>query len=104
MGSAFHQRVEVWCDALHLSLSHGPLGRVPRDHVAVLSGLLAHAWLAGSAGDVLAEAIVTEALAPWVPRFIDAVLLKSTNPLYRATVQLLQVLLDEDTNGALGGD
>ena len=94
VGAAFAERVQRWCDALEISISNEPLGRVPRDHVAVLSGLLAHAWLSGPQGAPLAEEILTQGLAPWVHRFVDSVQAKTANPLYRATVRLLRILID----------
>jgi len=93
IASHFHNRVEAWSAALGIQLSHEPLGRVPSDHVAVLSGLLAHAILLGDAGASLAEQIVEEGLRPWLSRFAAAVLEKTQNPLYRAIVQLLEILV-----------
>jgi TorA maturation chaperone TorD len=96
IGAAFHEHVDGWCDDLHLTLSDQPLGRVPRDHVAVLSGLLAHALLHGDAGARLADEIITHGLAPWLSRFVAAVLANTDNPLYRATVRLLEMLVLPD--------
>lgn len=93
IGSHFHNRVEAWSTALGIQLSNEPLGRVPSDHVAVLSGLLAHAILLGEAGAPLAEQIADEGLRPWVSRFVEAVLEKTGNPLYRAIVKLLDILV-----------
>lgn len=94
VGAALAERVQRWCDALGISISDEPLGRVPRDHVAVLCGLLAHAWLSGPQGAPLADEILTQGLTPWVHRFADAVQQKTSNPLYRATARLLQILVD----------
>jgi TorA maturation chaperone TorD len=96
IGAAFNTHVEHWCGALGLAISNAPLGRVPRDHVAVLLGLYAHATLkADEASSALAAEIYDSALAPWIPRFARAVLKKTRNPLYRAVARLLDQLLED---------
>lgn len=97
VGAAQTQLVDDWCAHLGISLAGGPWGNVPKDHIAVLVGLMAHALhVPGATGEALAQDILSRGLQPWVGRFKDAVLKSTENPLYRSIVKLLELSLKSE--------
>jgi TorA maturation chaperone TorD len=93
-GAELTALIDQWCERLELSINGGPWGNVPKDHVAVLTGLVAHSLhKTGPAAQALAEDILSRGLRPWIHRFIAAVSAATQNPLYKAAVQLLDIAL-----------
>jgi TorA maturation chaperone TorD len=80
--------IDGWMREVGMEIAPGEWGNVPRDHVAVLAGLVAHALHAGPAGARLAKEIKRHALF-WVDDFKVAVCSRTQNPLYRASVRML---------------
>jgi TorA maturation chaperone TorD len=80
--------IEGWMREVGMEIAPGEWGNVPRDHVAVLAGLVAHALHAGPTGAMLAKEINQHALF-WVDDFKVAVCSRTENPLYRASVRML---------------
>lgn len=97
VGAAHSELVDAWCGHLGISVGGGPWGNVPRDHIAVLVGLMAHALhVPGPEGEALAQDILQRGLNPWVHKFTQAVLGATENPLYRSIVRLLVVSLKSE--------
>ncbi len=89
-GAAITRSVAGWMDQLGVEVAPGDWGNIPRDHLAVLCGLVAIALHAPHpAGERLARTIAVEALG-WVPAFAEAVEHATTNPLYRAAARLAE--------------
>jgi TorA maturation chaperone TorD len=82
------QSVDGWMREVGMEIAPGEWGNIPRDHAAVLVGLIAHALWMGPRGLELAAEIKQQALF-WVDDFKDAVCARTRNPLYRATVRML---------------
>ena len=80
--------IDGWMSEVGMEIAPGEWGNVPRDHVAVLAGLVAHALQMGEAGQILATEINQQALF-WIADFERAVCSSTPNPLYRATVRML---------------
>lgn len=80
--------VDQWMGQLGMEIAPGAWGNVPRDHVAVLAGLVANALHRGPEGVQLANAIRDRALY-WVGDFEKAVCARTRNPLYQAAVRML---------------
>ncbi|MDF1663500.1 MAG: molecular chaperone TorD family protein [Planctomycetota bacterium] len=97
VGAAQSELVDAWCGLLGISISGGPWGNVPKDHIAVLVGLMAHALhVPGPEGEALAQDILERGLDPWVDKFTKAVLGATDNPLYRSIVRLLSLSLKNE--------
>ena len=95
VGAALTRKVDHWMEQLGVEVAPGEWGNIPRDHIAVLTGLVALALLSEMpAGEALARTIAAETLS-WVPKFADAVAAASTSPLYRAAARLLEHALSE---------
>lgn len=80
--------VDQWMAQLGMEIAPGAWGNVPRDHVAVLAGLVANALHRGPEGVELANAIRDRAMY-WVGDFEKAVCARTRNPLYQAAVRML---------------
>jgi TorA maturation chaperone TorD len=95
-GAAVTELSERWCERLSLKIEAGPWGNIPRDHVAVLIGLIAHASLTpGPHSEGLIADILQRGLGRWIFQFINAVESATNNPVYRGAVLLLADLLDQ---------
>lgn len=66
------------------------LRRLPPDHLAVLLSLVAHALSSEDKTEhTIGRELFTQALAPWLSTFGEALSTRSTTPLYRAVGVLL---------------
>ena len=95
IGAEISQAVTVWMEQLGVEVAPGDWGNIPRDHLAVLCGLVSLALLAQQpAGEILARHIVASWLG-WVPTFAAAVENATSNPLYRAAARLTEHVLSD---------
>lgn len=95
VGAQIHDAIMGWMLALDLDLEQGPWGRLPLDHIAVLSGLYSLALQSEDEVTVgLAAQIKERAVRPWLGAWVEAVLAKSQNPLYRGVVKLLREIFE----------
>lgn len=94
-GAAITRSVDDWMTQLAIELAPGAWGNIPRDHVAVLAGLVALALhQPGPDGVALARTIAASTLG-WVPAFADAVCAATGNPLYRAAARMVEHVLGD---------